>query len=192
MQMIDWKQYVIILMSSILFAAPTSCKKLDEQGFRTYTIKCGKHKSRNRYKTTRTDQLSFQVIFDESAKYTSVDPINQYDVNKLYGLSDCGSSHTESSIRFGWRWLNDSLEILWFKHVNGNFSFAKIKSIDIDQIVDFSITFDHRNYYMSVGGDVVTVPRPCGGGGIRKYYLWPYFGGNEVAPHDIKIKIKDI
>jgi len=24
----------------------------------------------------------------------------------------------------------------------------------------------------------------------RRYFLWPYFGGNCVAPHDIKIKIK--
>jgi len=23
-----------------------------------------------------------------------------------------------------------------------------------------------------------------------RYYLWPYFGGDETAPHDITIKIK--
>ena len=74
-------------MSSILFASP-SCKKIDEDGFRIYTIKCGKHKSRSAIKFTRSNTLSFQVIFDESAIYTSNDPINQYDINKLYGLSD--------------------------------------------------------------------------------------------------------
>jgi len=26
---------------------------------------------------------------------------------------------------------------------------------------------------------------------IRRYYLYPYFGGNEYAPHDITIKIKE-
>lgn len=35
------------------------------------------------------------------------------------------------------------------------------------------------------------VPRNCG---IRtnynKYILWPYFGGDETAPHDIKIRLK--
>ena len=24
----------------------------------------------------------------------------------------------------------------------------------------------------------------------NNYYLWPYFGGDETAPHDIKIKVK--
>ena len=28
-------------------------------------------------------------------------------------------------------------------------------------------------------------------GAIRRYYLYPYFGGNEFAPHDITIKIKE-
>ena len=68
-------------MSSILFAIP-SCRKIDENGFRIYTIKAGKHKSRSKIKITRTDELKFQAIFDSSAIYTSADPINQYDINK--------------------------------------------------------------------------------------------------------------
>ena len=60
--MIDWKLLVNIMMSSILFASP-SCKKIDEDGFRIYTIKCGKHKSRSAIKFTRSNTLSFQVIF---------------------------------------------------------------------------------------------------------------------------------
>ena len=181
-------KYFLILIILML----TCCKKIDENGFRIYTIKEGKHKSRSRYKTTKTNCLQFQAIFDESAIYTSQDPANQYDVNKLYGLSDCGNSHTETSIRFGWRWLNDSLEILWFKHANNSFSFAKIKSIDFGEIVNFNIQFDDNYYYMSVGSDTITVARPCNRSSNRKYFLWPYFGGNETAPHDIKILIKDL
>jgi hypothetical protein len=26
---------------------------------------------------------------------------------------------------------------------------------------------------------------------VRRYYLYPYFGGTEFAPHDITIKIKE-
>ena len=181
-----------LLLALFLLGYFPSCKQLDENGFRTYIIKSGKHKSRTRYKTTKTNCLQFQAIFDESAVYTSQDPANQYDVNKLYGLSDCGDNHTENSIRFGWRWLNDSLEILWFKHTNNNFSFAKIKSIDFDDVIDFSIQFDNNYYYMSVGSDTVTIARPCNRSSNRKYFLWPYFGGNETAPHDIKILIKDL
>ena len=113
-------------------------------------------------------------------------------LKKLYGLSDCNDNHTKTSMRLGWRWLNDSLEIHWFKHTNENFSFAKISTINLNTIVNFSITFDENYYHVSVDIDTVTIDRPCNSQSIRKYYLWPYFGGNETAPHDIKIKIKSI
>ena len=106
-----------------------SCKKIDTQGYRVYKIKSGRHRSNTAYCTTKSNYITFEAIFDESEQYTSIDPINQYDVNKLYGLSDSGTSHTKNSIRFGWRWLNDSLEILWFKHEDGDFSFGNITTI---------------------------------------------------------------
>tara|TARA_Y100001972_G_scaffold36863_1_gene45379 strand:- start:42 stop:578 length:537 start_codon:yes stop_codon:yes gene_type:complete len=178
-------------MSSIIFAPQFSCKKLDENGFRTYTIKQGKHKSRSAIKFTKSNTLSFQVIFDESAQYTSNDPINQYDINKLYGLSDCGDLHGESSIRIGWRWLNDSLELHWFRH-DGSFKFEKIKSVELNQIITCNIKFNDWEYEIDIDGTAVTIDRPCRRSRNVKYYLWPYFGGDETAPHDIKIKIKDL
>ena len=42
---------------------------------------------------------------------------------------------------------------------------------------------------MAVDGVKVFVPGNCVVH-TRKYQLFPYFGGNETAPHDIKIKIK--
>ena len=181
--------FILLMSLHFLFM---SCKKIDENGFRDYVIKEGKHSSRTSYRTTKTNCLQFQAIFDESAIYQSIDTNNQYDINKLYGLSDCKDNHTKTSMRLGWRWLNDSLEILWFKHTNNNFSFAKIKSIDFNEIVNFGIQFDTDYYYMSVGVETVTIARPCNQLSNRKYFLWPYFGGNETAPHDIKIKIKDL
>ena len=43
-----------LILALSLFGVFTSCKKIDENGFRTYTIKEGKHKSRTKYKTTKT------------------------------------------------------------------------------------------------------------------------------------------
>ena len=181
-----------LILALSLFGVFTSCKKIDETGFRTYTIKEGNHSSRRSYTTTKTNRLQFQAIFDESAIYQSIDTNNQYDINKLYGLSDCKDQHTKTSMRLGWRWLNDSLEIHWFQHVNNNFSFAKISTINLNTIVNFSIIFDENYYYVSVDTDTTTIDRPCNNQSIRRYYLYPYFGGDETAPHDIKIKIKSI
>ena len=42
---------------------------------------------------------------------------------------------------------------------------------------------------MSVDDISTVIPRACDMN-YKRYYLYPYFGGDEVAPHTIKIKIK--
>lgn len=166
-----------------------SCKKIDQDGYRIYKIKEGRHRSTTTYCSTKSNYIQFNVIFDESAKYTSQEANNQYDVNKLYGLSDCGTRHSKNSIRFGWRWLNDNLEILWYKREDGDFSFGNITTVDLNTSYQYSITFTEESYILRVDGVEAVVDRKCSET-YRKYYLYPYFGGDEEAPHDIIIKIK--
>ena len=166
------------------------CKKIDEDGFKTYRIKKGKHRSGIKVKRDWASTINFQVIFNESARYTSVDPVNQADINKLYGISDCGEHHLKSSIRIGWRWYNDRLELHWFKHQFGEFSFGKIKSVELNEIINCTIELDEDKYIISVDGVTKETPRSCGLN-YQKYYLYPYFGGDETAPHDITIRIKE-
>tara|TARA_B100001769_G_C22109478_1_gene599865 strand:+ start:2952 stop:3494 length:543 start_codon:yes stop_codon:yes gene_type:complete len=168
-----------------------SCSKIDENGFKDYIIKKGNHRSVCKYKTTYNENFKLEVIFDESAQYQSVDPINQYDVNKLWGVSDCGQGHMKSSIRFGWRWLNDTLEILWFKHQFGEFDFETIATVEINQVNNLELNISDTEYTLSVNGVSKTTPRSCSGV-YKKYILYPYFGGDEVAPHNIKIKLKGV
>jgi hypothetical protein len=42
-----------------------------------------------------------------------------------------------------------------------------------------------------VNGKTLFLPRHCSGT-YRRYRLYPYFGGDEVAPHDITIKITEL
>ncbi len=167
------------------------CKKIDENGFRIYTIKKDKHRSGYRYCTTKENKFKLEVIFDESAIYQTQDTLNQYDVNKLWGVSDCGTNHMENSIRFGWRWLNDNLEIHWFQHENGDFYFAKIKDVEINEIINLELEITDSDYIISVDGVTKTISRNCNKK-RKKYKLYPYFGGDETAPHDVKILIKEI
>ena len=179
------KRWLLILLSFL------GCRKIDSNGYTTYVIKEGEHRSVFRIKTTRSDKIEFSVLFDQSAIYQTKDSVNQADINKLYGLSDCGANHMESSIRFGWRWYNDSLEIHWFKHSDSEFSFEKICDAPIGLPVSCSLEIKEDKYMMTVDGTKVEVIRaPCGVN-YRKYYLYPYFGGDETAPHNVKIKIKE-
>ena len=166
-----------------------SCKKI-KNDYTTFIIKEGKHRSTAAYNTTKDSVFNWRIIFDSSAIYTTEDVNNQLDVNKLIGWSDCGDNHSESSIRFGWRWT-DSLEIHWFKHENGNFSFAKITSVSLCSSHDYYLKIHDWDYEVKVDGVRVFIPRNCVEH-KRRYQLYPYFGGDETAPHDIKIKIKNI
>tara|TARA_Y100000385_G_C13042952_1_gene616104 strand:- start:876 stop:1427 length:552 start_codon:yes stop_codon:yes gene_type:complete len=179
-----------IKLLSLILLLLIGCHKPDDQGYKTYTIKGGKHRSTYAYHTSKDTIFNWSVIFDSSAIYTTKDSLNQLDINKLIGWSDCGEGHMEYSIRFGWRWLNDSLEIHWFKHENGHFSFAKITTVNLCEPYDYYLKIHDWDYEMAVDGVKVFIPRNCVSH-KRKYKLYPYFGGEEAAPHTMKIKIKD-
>ncbi len=189
--MVEIKTFIAYIICTLLVLLLIRCHKINSEGYKTYIIKEGKHRSTFAYRRTDRKILTFDAIFDNSAIYTTRDPNNQLDINKLFGLSDCGTDHMDNSIRFGWRWNNDSLEIHWFKHEEGVFSFDKITSIELDRIYTYEIIITKDTYELWVGEEMVLLNRNCIKDKCRKnYYLYPYFGGDETAPHDIKILIK--
>ena len=61
--------------------------------------------------------------------------------------------------------------------------------INLNQSYDYTITLEDSSYIICVDGICDTTTRGCDDV-YRHYYLYPYFGGDEKAPHDIKIRIK--
>ncbi|WP_299821900.1 hypothetical protein [uncultured Pontibacter sp.] len=156
-----------------------------------FQIKKGQHSSNSPHKSINTQLIRFEATFDSSAIYTSVKPENQADINKLYGVSDCGSHHHTNSARFGWRWYNGKLEILAYTYVNKKRDFKLIRSVEIGQTYKYELRLEDKQYVFLVDGVKTVMPRNCSGAG-NGYQLYPYFGGDEVAPHDIKIAVKDL
>jgi len=175
----------------ILLLIGGGCKKVDDLGFRIYTIKEGRHKSTHTYSTTKNKYTQFEARFDSSVIYTTINPDNQLDINKLYGVSDCGCDHRTHSMRFGWRWYNNQIEIFWFRHQNGSFDYGKITNVGINESNTYTLSRLEDEYIMCVADTCVTLIRPCEEE-YKSYYLYPYFGGDERAPHDITIKLKKI
>ena len=161
----------------ILLLLVSCAKEVDDLGFRVYTIPAGEHSSGSFINHPDNSKIEFKFMLDESAIYETEIAENQHDVNKIYGMSDFGVRHQKYSIRLGWRYLNNELELCWLRHEEGRHSAATIRTIDTDVIYN-ATTLVRR--------------RPEGNWGlVRRYYLYPYFGGNEYAPHDITIKIKE-
>ena len=180
---------VVSLLVPVVLVKLPSCKKITDN-YKTFTIREGKHRSTSALNYSKDTVFGWDIEFDSSDIYKTVDSLNQLDINKLIGWSDCSTSHMENSIRFGWRWLNDSLEIHWFKHERGEFSFDLIKRVSICEEHYYEMIISTWDYKLSVDGTYVHVPKNCPDD-YRRYQLYPYFGGDEPAPHKIQIKIKN-
>ncbi|RNI30516.1 hypothetical protein EFB08_04460 [Rufibacter latericius] len=155
----------------------------------TYSIGSGNHETTNPLKILSTNTLKFEVRFDSTAIYATKDPSNQADINKLYGMSDCGTFHHENSARFGWRWYQNKLELHAYSYNEGKNTSTFITAIDLKKNYTCELTLTDTKYVFKVRGKTVEHARACTGEG-KGYQLYPYFGGDETAPHEIKIKIK--
>lgn len=159
----------------------------------SYTIKKGQHYcEQNYYQPIETSELKFAVIFDSSAIYKSTDPVNQYDINKLYGFSDNGMMHHEFSARFGWRWSDGALRIFAYIYNNGVVASKEVGSLPIGQEAICSIKVTANEYIFILNDHIVNMPRQSTTPKAQGYWLYPYFGGDETAPQDIMIRIKNL
>lgn len=186
-----------ILCVLLIALIAMSCTKESPAGapvsndYKEFIIPKGEHYAlQNDFRTTRIQKLKFSVLFDSSCIY-SIKGSNATDVNKLYGFSDCNMQHHLNSARFGWRWNGRELEILAYCYIDSMRQITLLGTIDIGKPAEMSITVQPENYVFELNGSAALMQRHCSGEYAEGYQLYPYFGGDEVAPHEIKIKIKE-
>lgn len=162
-----------------------------DTGFEVFTIAAGAHSSIIRNEDFTGTGVNLTVIFDESAEYTLSVPSDQADINKLIGFSDCSQHHQSESARIGWRWFNDELQILAYTYREGNLDFELMGAIPLNTEVSISIRTVGNSYEYS-GTDLtpITMQRTSDCEAGDNYWLWPFFGGNQPAPHEVTIKLK--
>lgn len=132
------------------------------------------------------DSISYLVKFTPSCVYSI--GIEQYDINKLFGVGYSPGHHT-NSVRFGWRYLSGShIEIFAYWYYMGVRGWDMIGSVEIGDCHVFTLARTQSSHTLTVETagiqKTINIPaRPLG------YLLRPYFGGNTKAPHDIEILI---
>ncbi len=135
--------------------------------------------------------MKFTVMFDHSAIYQTVDPENQEDINKLFGFSDNDQHHQQFSARFGWRWSEGALRLFAYVYNNGELQTQEIRGFPLNQEINCSIKINADTYTFAAGESVVQMPRGSSTSMAKGYQLYPYFGGDEPAPHEVRIWIRD-
>jgi len=166
------------------------CKKDKNKNFEKYTIPEGEHYA-DKQRKIETSNYRFQVHFDNSAIYTLPD-VDQHDINKLTGFSDNRSHHQRFSARFGWRYSDNALRLFAYVYNNSNWIEQELSEIEINQTYTCGIKVkgDYYIFYIEELQIEVMMPRAATTDNAIGYKLYPYFGGNNVAPHDIKIWLK--
>lgn len=167
-----------------------------------YTIKQGNHSASGLNFGIHSNgaTVSKTVIFHPNCQY-DLGNVNQADINKLYGFSvGLFNSNQYNSARFGWRWSipKQKIELLAYVYVNG------VRINEWDQDIFICDINTNRSIYTEISvvgnqyrfetinifddeGVVKYFPRSGSGAG---YMQFPYFGGDEVAPHDMTIELK--
>ncbi len=162
----------------------------------TFRIPAGKHYARPRCFALwwNKKQLVYKVRFTQSCRYDLVND-DQLDTNKLFGVGYLPHHHTDSA-RYGWRYNKDSgqIELLLYCYVNKIRSIILLASCKIGKEYILFLNVNKDNYNFKV---IDESGQRIGGYALAFYHhkklqyrLGPYFGGNQVAPHEIKIELK--
>ncbi|MHC2991468.1 hypothetical protein OB13_07635 [Pontibacter sp. HJ8] len=182
---------ILLLFSSCENSTDTTADAPPEPAGITYKIPKGSHATQSPVKFINSSLIRFEAVFNTTAIYTLANSANQADINKLYGVSDCGTEHHTNSARFGWRWYNGQLEIHAYTYQNKKRNTAYIGAVALGKPSLFEIRIEDNRYTFHLNEKQVVMERNCTGTG-GGYQLYPYFGGDEVAPHDITIGIKEL
>lgn len=172
-------------------ASPTAVTASPET-FTEYKIAAGEHYcDKTSVTPVSVTAMFFKVRFDSSAIYTSTDPANQYDINKLYGFTEGMDPHINSA-RIGWGFSDGKLRLYAYAYNNKQRLSREISAVNINDTITCAIKLDGFKYIFSVNDKQVELSRHQAGTTASGYQLFPYFGGDEVAPHLIRILISEI
>jgi hypothetical protein len=184
----------------LLAALAVGCSDVYEKPETHYMIQAGEHGSHvvggffgDKMRTLKSNHFSFSARFDETARY-QLSERNQGDINKLMGFADANSLHHENSIRFGWRYAveKDAIEIFAYAYNNKERDYQYMTDIKIGETATFQIMLTDNSYELSVNGEANTSMSRTSGAKVGIYYLlFPYFGGNEAAPHNINVFVQE-
>ena len=165
-----------------------------EPDFMTYLIPAGQNFCvNNTYEVDTFYTMRFKAIFDSSCIYTSADPNNQFDINKLYGFSDASSHHHQNSARFGWNWEGGKLHIHAYCYRSGIRQSTELGTVSLNEPHEFTIKVRSGQYSFALDNKYFALmERGSNESYAHGYKLLPYFGGDEAAPHDVRIQIREM
>lgn len=165
-----------------------------------YQLVKGKHSAKGIHLgITFKKKIVFECAFDKSCLYGDIGDGDNYDINKLYGFSTTWYHHKQSG-RVGWRCLDGkNIELLTYSYNDGK---RENREHDILGVVKpdewFRCTIeDLEDKYLYTFQKTSWIKKMVTKEDAKQkdwflfhYILYPYFGGNKAAPHDMNLTIQ--
>lgn len=135
--------------------------------------------------------LNIKVRFDESCIYEPFD--EEHDINKLWGMGFV--HHHKNSARFGWRAKDGVIEIHTYCYIKGERKSEKLIECMPNEWVELDLDVRRHEYEFkakNIDGERAMKFIPKGDTRFLQlftYKLFPYFGGNNPAPHEMGMSI---
>lgn len=142
--------------------------------------------------------FAWRVTFTDSCRY-DLQSDDQLDTNKLCGVGYFPGFHHVDSARFGWRYniTTGLIDLIAYCYVDKQRIIKPLASCEIGKEYNLKLYVGDCLYSLCVLDPVtnaydgyVTVRythHKC-----LQYGLWPYFGGNQTAPHAISIEFNKL
>lgn len=143
-----------------------------------------------------TKKISYSVKFLLSCEY-DLNNLDQGDMNKLFGIGYLPTHHKHSA-RFGWRWdlQKKKVEICAYIYDGGQRTIISLGWCTLGVKYTFDLMILQHTYLFGIQGDdiYVTETYPLKHIPFKTigYLLHPYFGGNQLAPHEIHIELTSL
>jgi len=154
-----------------------------------YKIKKNNHYSYNiprLFISKEITKVNVEIKFTDSCLY-SYKNHDSFDINKLYGWSE--GYHKNNSFRIGWRGTGNMIEVFAFMHENGKILYSKLGDFLPNIYYSFEMEVTNEVFKLSYFDQKVFIFRKSSRKCKLGYVLFPYFGGNNKAPHDIHLEI---
>jgi hypothetical protein len=166
----------------------------------TFRIPRGKHRARPFRFAFWWNKIIFtwKVSFTESCRYSLNSP-DQGDYNKLIGVGYLPHHHYESA-RFGWRYIADigQIEVAAYCYLSGRRISKTLAFCEIGKEYRLELFCLNGSYHFSCCDTAIVKPVISvvdiihGHRKKLQYRLGTFFGGNQKAPHEIKIQLDKV
>lgn len=130
-----------------------------------------------------------KAVFDQTCIYEMEGP-DKHDINKLFGLYFGGP---KNSARFGWNSNNGKIDIYAYVHNDGVIESKKLLDCIPNEPIDLTLKITPTNYEFTAAkrdGERARMKyaRKKAWNWFFIYRGYPYFGGNQTAPHDMRLE----